>query len=84
MDDKYSDRGRKFFPGDLTFDTASLLPSAAAGIKRGLIDRNLGMDANMWKGRKEERNEGSSSFMKLARFISVPSTPEDDFAERRR
>ena len=71
MDDKYSDRrrgGRKFFSGDLTFDTASLAPSAAAGIKRGLIDRNLGMDANMWK----EGKDGSSSFKKLARFFSVP------------
>ena len=49
--------GESFFPGDLTFDTASLPPSAAAGIKRGLIDRNLGMDANMWKGRKEGREK---------------------------
>ena len=49
--------GESFFPGDLTFDTAvHLLPPSAAGIKRGLIDRNLGMDANMWKegkGRKK-------------------------------
>ena len=70
--------GRKFFSGDLTFDTA------AAGIKRHLIDRNLvreaGMDANMWKegGKEGSRllliyNSGPLHFGSLTSLQQPPS-----------